>query len=88
MNKQSKDIQNGKILTGVVVESKTPKTIVVLVSTFTRHPLYKKAVRRTKRFAVHNEMADIAIGQTVNIAETKPLSRKKHFIVIGKVANV
>ncbi len=72
-------------LTGKVVSAATPKTVIVEVVHQFRHPLYKKAVNRMTRFAVHNENTVLAVGDTVNIAQTKPVSRTKHFIVIAKV---
>jgi small subunit ribosomal protein S17 len=76
----------GKIFTGEVVSNRTPKTVIVAVTSMHRHPIYKKAVRRTRRFPVHNESVQCAIGDTVRIQETKPISKTKHFIVLEKVA--
>ncbi len=70
---------------GQVVSAKTAKTVVVAVQSQSRHPLYKKLVRRTRRFAAHNESMVLEIGDTVVIAETKPISRTKHFYVKEKV---
>lgn len=75
----------GKIFTGVVVSAKTPKTVIVAIVSMHRHPLYKKAVRKTRRFAAHNESLALAIGDNVRIQETKPISKTKHFIVLEKV---
>lgn len=72
-------------LTGIVVSAPLPKTVIVAVVHQFRHPLYKKAVNRTTRFAVHNENTVLAVGDTVHIVESKPISRRKHFIVISKV---
>lgn len=57
------------------------KTVIVEVSHDFRHPLYKKAVTRTKKMAVHNENANVKVGDTVTIVETRPISRRKHFKV-------
>jgi small subunit ribosomal protein S17 len=76
---------HGKIFTGKVVSAKTPKTIIVAVSSTYQHPLYKKAIRTTRRFSVHNESLTVAVGDTVRIQETKPISKTKHFIVIEKM---
>lgn len=73
-------------LVGEVVSTAMKQTIVVKVVGFSRHPLYKKMVKRTKNFAVHNENQDIAVGDHVKIAECKPISKTKHFTLIGKVA--
>ena len=72
-------------LTGKVVSAASPKTVIVAVIHQYRHPLYKKAVNRTTRFAVHNEHTELAVGDTVQIAECKPVSRTKHFRVVSKV---
>ena len=89
MNNQNTTITmgaNGKIFTGEVVSVKTIKTVVVAVISTYRHPLYKKLVRKTKRFMAHNESLMLAVGDTVRIGETKPISRSKHFIVLNKVS--
>lgn len=75
----------GKILTGVVTSTKQTKTVVVRVGYQYRHPLYKKAMNRSKKFAVHYEGTGLAVGDTVRIQETKPISRRKHFIVLSKI---
>ena len=73
-----------KEFTGKVVSIKMKNTIVVEVEHLTRHPLYKKMMKRTKNFAAHYEGNAIAVGDTVTIAETKPMSKTKHFIVVTK----
>lgn len=78
-------MNKGKIFEGVVVSSKTPQTVIVAVQTSFRHPLYKKAVRRTKRFAAHNKEFALAAGDKVKMREIKPISRTKHFIVFEKI---
>ena len=69
---------------GKVTSIGMQKTITVEVEHLFRHPLYKKAVKRHRKFAVHNEIAGIGIGDKVQIRETKPMSRRKHFIVVEK----
>ena len=71
---------------GKVTSTAGQKTITVVVEHLFRHPLYKKAVRRHRKFAVHNEIAGIVVGDKVTIRETKPISRRKHFIVVSKTA--
>ena len=61
------------------------KTVTVLVEHLFRHPLYKKAIKRHQKFAVHNEIAGITVGDKVQIRETKPMSRRKHYIVTSKL---
>jgi len=75
----------GKVFTGVVVSTKMNKTVIVSVTTVTRHPLYNKGVKHTVRHAAHVEGIDVSVGDTVHIKETKPISKTKHFIVLGKI---
>ncbi|HZR90838.1 MAG TPA: 30S ribosomal protein S17 [Gaiellaceae bacterium] len=64
---------------GVVVSSAMNKTIVVRVDTLKSHPRYKKIVRRSTKFHVHDERNEAKVGDTVRIVETRPLSRTKHW---------
>ena len=70
---------------GTVVSTKMNKTVIVRVEHSTRHPLYKKAIRRTKHYAVHNQSLPLAIGDIVRIVQSKPISRTKHYRVLEKV---
>lgn len=63
--------------TGRVVSDKMEKTIVVAVENLVEHPLYKKRVRRTKKFHAHDETNDAHVGDVVRIAETRPVSKQK-----------
>ena len=69
---------------GMVVSDKPDKTVTVSVETLVRHPLYKKRVRRSKRFMVHDERNEARLGDTVRIVETRPLSARKHW----RLANI
>lgn len=73
-----------KEFTGKVISIKMKQTVVVEVEHLSRHPLYKKTVKRTKHFAAHYEGSNVAVGDTVTIQETKPISKTKHFKVIEK----
>ena len=73
-----------KKVNGVVTSVGMQKTVTVKVEHAFRHPLYKKAVKRHRKFAVHNEIAGIAVGDKVVIREVKPISKRKHFIVVSK----
>ncbi|HZR70910.1 MAG TPA: 30S ribosomal protein S17 [Burkholderiales bacterium] len=64
---------------GVVVSDKGDKTIVVKVDLIRSHPRYKKVVRRSVKFHAHDEQNTAAIGDTVRIVETRPLSKTKHW---------
>jgi|GraSoiStandDraft_30_1057271.scaffolds.fasta_scaffold2687347_2 small subunit ribosomal protein S17 len=63
--------------TGRVVSDKMEKTIVVAVENLVEHPLYKKRLRRTKRFQAHDESGEAHVGDVVRIGETRPISKNK-----------
>lgn len=77
--------KKARVLTGVVASSKTPNTAIVTVTETRRHPLYKKPMKHTKRYAAHVSDITVTEGQTVRISEIRPLSRTKHFKVIEVV---
>ena len=62
---------------GVVVDNKMKKTVAVLVERPVRHPLYKKIIKKRKKFLVHDEYEKCKVGDTVKIIETRPLSKRK-----------
>lgn len=70
---------------GEVVSTKGAKMVIVAVERIRRHRLYKKAIRKTKRFAAHNESESLVVGDRVVITETKPISKTKHFRVVSKL---
>ena len=70
---------NRKTKIGVVVSDKMQKTCVVSVVSNVKHPLYKKVVKVTKKFKVHDENNECKIGDTVEIMETRPISKTCHF---------
>ncbi|MBI5004884.1 MAG: 30S ribosomal protein S17 [Candidatus Lloydbacteria bacterium] len=72
----------GKRLRGVVVSDKMDKTIVVLVNRFVEHPKYKKRVKQSKKYKAHDEANTYKVGDMVEIEETRPLSKDKHFKVV------
>lgn len=71
-----------KTRVGRVVSDKMDKTITVLVEDFVSHPLYGKAVKRTKKFKAHDEMNECGIGDRVRIMETRPLSKDKRWRLV------
>ena len=71
-----------KIRTGTVVSDKMDKTVVVLVESLRRHRLYKKVVKHTSRFKVHDPDNACKIGDVIKIVETRPLSRDKRWRVM------
>jgi small subunit ribosomal protein S17 len=70
-----------KSFIGVVSSDKADKTIVVTVATRKTHPIYKKQYTDTKKFMAHDEANDASVGDRVSIVETKPLSRRKRFML-------
>ena len=66
---------------GRVVSNKMDKTVVVVVETPRRHPLYKKIIRRAVRHKAHDEKNECGLGDMVRIVETRPLSRQKRWRV-------
>ncbi|MZQ74864.1 MAG: 30S ribosomal protein S17 [Peptoclostridium sp.] len=74
-----------KVRIGRVVSDKMDKTITVAVEEFVRHPLYGKAVKRTKKFKAHDEENTCKIGDKVKIMETRPLSKDKRWRLVDIV---
>lgn len=72
----------GKIMVGRVVSDKMAKTVVVEVETRRRHPLYGKTITTARRFMAHNEEPKAKAGDTVRIAESRPLSHAKRWRVV------
>ena len=66
---------------GRVLSDKMDKTIVVAVESLERHPLYGRIIRRTAKFKAHDEEGRAGVGDTVEITETRPLSREKRWRV-------
>ena len=70
-----------RTFTGKVVSLKMNRTAVVEITRRTAHPLYKKLIKRSKRIKADTQDLNLVLGQTVKIAETKPISKEKFFIV-------
>jgi small subunit ribosomal protein S17 len=68
-------------LTGTVVSDKMEKTVTVAVERKVRHEVYGKSQKRTSTFLAHNENNEAKVGDTVSIAESRPLSRRKRWVV-------
>ena len=75
-------INRPKILSGTVVSNKMKDTIVVSVERFVKHPKYGKFINRRKKFKAHDAGNTKARGEKVEIKETNPISKDKHFVVI------
>ncbi len=70
-----------KTRVGTVVSDKMDKTVVVAIADSIRHPLYKKIIKRTVKFKAHDEQNACGVGDTVEIMETRPLSKDKRWRV-------
>ena len=71
-----------RILSGKVVQKSGDKTISVLVTRQTTHPIYKKLIRVSKKYLAHDSENKITVGDSVRIQETKPISKNKSWEVI------
>lgn len=72
-----------RVLQGSVVSSANDKTVVVRVERRILHPLYKKIIKRSKKYMAHDESDAIKVGDVVKIRECRPMSKRKRWIVIG-----
>ncbi len=75
-----------RILQGVVVSDKMTNTVTVRVERKIKHPLYNKIIRRSKKYAAHDE-SGCKIGDVVRIIESKPISKTKRWAVVEKVSD-
>ena len=74
-----------RTLTGVVTSDKMDKTIVVAINEKKSHPLYKKGSKFTRKFKAHDEKNEAHVGDTVEIMETRTLSKEVHFRLVKVV---
>ena len=74
----------GKTLQGVVVKSAMKDTVTVSVERYVKHPKYKKYLRRSKKYLVHNPGNTVVVGQKVTIREVRPISKRKRFVLVEK----
>lgn len=72
---------NRRRLVGRVMSDKMDKTVIVAVDRTMRHPLYQKVMRTTKKYMAHDEENQAAVGDTVRIVESRPISRNKRWVV-------
>ena len=82
MDEKIVKVAGKKTMIGLVVSDKMEKTVVVLVSSKKRHPIYGKYITFTKKYKAHDEKNDAKVGDTVEIIETRPLSKDKYFRVL------
>jgi len=73
---------NKKVRIGTVTSDKMEKTITVSVETVKQHPLYKKTIKTSKKYKVHDENNEAKTGDIVKIIETRPLSKDKRWRLI------
>src|ERR1700761_656571 len=73
-----------RILQGQVVSDVQDKTIVVRVERRVMHPVYKKFITRSKKYAAHDETNRFKVGDTVRIEESKPISKRKRWVVLAE----
>ncbi|OGW64659.1 MAG: 30S ribosomal protein S17 [Nitrospirae bacterium RIFCSPHIGHO2_02_FULL_40_19] len=71
-----------KVYTGKVISDKMDKTVVVAVEKLTRHPLYKKTIKKIAKFKAHDEENKCKAGDKVSIVESRPLSKDKRWRVL------
>ena len=71
-----------RILSGKVIKKSGDKTVSVLVTRQTTHPIYKKIIRVSKKYLAHDADNTISVGENVKIQETKPLSKSKSWEII------
>ena len=71
-----------KVRQGVVISTKMDKTIVIASKFKEKHPMYGKFVQKTKKYHVHDEMNEAQVGDTVQIMETRPLSKTKRWRLV------
>jgi small subunit ribosomal protein S17 len=79
---------NRRLVTGVVTSNKMQKTITVNVSRQVKHPLYGKYIKRTTKMHAHDENNDCSIGDTVIIAEHRPISKTKTWTLVSIVKKI
>lgn len=72
-----------RILEGAVVSDKADKTVTVLVERRYRHPVYKKYIKSSDKYAAHDENNQFKVGDRVQIIECRPISKRKRWMVIG-----
>lgn len=71
-----------KLFVGSVISDKMKKTILVKIMRLAKHPKYNKIVKKYNKFKAHDEKNEARLGDIVQIAETRPLSKDKHFRVV------
>lgn len=86
-SQQSQERGSRKVRRGLVVSNKMDKTVVVLLSRQVQHPLYGKTVKKSNRVKAHDELS-CDVGDTVEITETRPISKEKRWRVSSIIEKV
>lgn len=82
--KQEIKQNNGKILKGVVTSTKMKDTVVISIDSFKKHPKYGKFIKKQNKIMAHDEGNTCKEGETIEIIETRPISKNKRFKVLKK----
>src|ERR1700689_2548643 len=77
-----------RVLQGIVVSDACNKTVIVRVERRVMHPVYKKFVTRSKKYAAHDEENRFHAGDAVQIEESRPISKRKSWVVLGTASGV
>jgi small subunit ribosomal protein S17 len=72
-----------RVLQGIVVSDTCDKTVIVRVERRVMHPVYKKFITQSKKYAAHDEQNRWHAGDAVRIEESRPISKRKHWVVLG-----
>ncbi|MCL2474382.1 MAG: 30S ribosomal protein S17 [Alphaproteobacteria bacterium] len=73
-----------RVLQGTVVSDKCDKTVTVLVERRVMHPIYKKYIRKSKKYMAHDETNSRKVGDVVSIIESAPISKKKRWVLVNE----
>ena len=84
MADETSEKKEGKTFQGVVVKAAMKDTATVSVERFVMHPKYKKYMRRSKKVLVHDVGNTAQVGENVVIRETRPVSKRKHFVLVSR----
>ena len=76
----------GKTFEGIVVKSAMKDTCTVAVERYVKHPKYKKFMRKSQKFLVHDAGNTAQVGEKVVIRETRPMSKRKHFVLVERIS--
>lgn len=80
MNATDRNLRKTRV--GTVVSDKMDKTVVIAIASSVKHPLYKKIIKRTVKLKAHDETNACGVGDRVEIMETRPISKDKHWRVV------